>query len=58
MEMQRKQKKKCVYQYPEEKCNLKSILEKNEVNQEEDNVGAMKPKVIISWLNNQFTFNG
>ena len=38
------------YPYPKEKCNLKSILEEDEMNQEEDNVGPIKPKVIISWL--------
>lgn len=39
--------KEFAYPYPEKKCYLKSILEKDKVNQEEDNVGPMKPKEII-----------
>lgn len=35
------------YPYPEKKCNLKSILEKDEMNQEEDKLRSTKPKVFI-----------
>ena len=40
------------YPYPEENCYLKSILEKDKVNQQEDNAGTMEPEVIIWRLNN------
>lgn len=39
--------KKFAYPYPEKKCYLKSILEEDKVNQEENDVRPMKPKVII-----------
>jgi hypothetical protein len=44
------------YPYPEKKSNLKRILEKDKMDQKEDNVGPAKPKVLIRWLNYQFTF--
>ena len=39
--------KEFTYPYPEKKCYLKGILEKDKVNQKEDNTGPVKPKVII-----------
>lgn len=49
---------KISYPYPEKKCNLKRILEKDKMDQEEDDAGPTKPKVRIRWLNYQFTFYG
>ena len=46
------------YPYPEKKCNLKRILEKDKMDQEEDEAGPMKPKVLIRWCNYQITFYG
>lgn len=45
------------YQYPEEKCNLKCILEEYKMNQQKDNSGSMEPKMVVWRFYYQFTFN-
>lgn len=46
------------YQYPEKESNLKSVLKKDEMDQEEDDARLSKPKVLIGWYYNQISFYG
>lgn len=46
------------YQYPEEECNLESVLKEDEMDQVEDQAGSMEPEMIIWRLNHQLPFDG
>ena len=49
---------KFAYPYPKEISNLKCVLEKNEMDQEESDLRPIKPEMLIRRFNHKVTFYG
>lgn len=45
------------HQYPEEECDLKGVLEEDEVDQEQDDPRPPEPEVVIWWLYDQIALD-